>query len=243
MTAPSSSSATEFAALTCSAPEERAARMAELVLRHAPSGPIRLLDLGCGTGGLLFRLASALPEASCVGVDVSVANIAVAEAARRLCPERDRLAFEVVDYLKWNTPPMDLITTDSVLNLIGGDTDSLVAKIANDLRPGGNIIISMPYVCARNTVIACARHVLRASRSSWVDATILAVGRLLHPEVADDLLRERVHYMYLPPTRVMGHRLEAAFSAHGLFPVARYPVKSASIAQLRHSVTVWRKNA
>jgi len=32
MTAPSSSSATEFATLTCSAPEERAARMAELVL-------------------------------------------------------------------------------------------------------------------------------------------------------------------------------------------------------------------
>jgi len=243
MTAPSSSSAAEFAALTCSAPEERAARMAELVLRHAPAGPIRILDLGCGIGGLLFRLASALPEATCVGIDVSVANIAVAEATRRVSPERDRLAFELVDYLEWKTPPMVLIATDSVLNLIGGDTDSLVAKIANDLRPGGSIVISMPYACARNTFIAWARHVLRASRTSWVDAAILAVGRLLHPEVTDGLLRERVHYMYLPPTRVMGRRLEAAFSGHGLIPIARYPVKSASIAQLRHSVTVWRKNS
>src|SRR5262245_18616844 len=128
MTRATPSIPSEFAALTCSAPEERAARMAELVLRHAPAGPIRLLDLGCGTGRLLFRLSSALPSATCVGIDISLANIGVAEAARRLCPERDRLAFEVVDYLKWKTPPMDLIATDSVLNLIDGDTDSLVAK-------------------------------------------------------------------------------------------------------------------
>jgi SAM-dependent methyltransferase len=242
MTRTNPSISSEFAALTCSAPEERAARMSELVLRHAPDGPIRLLDLGCGTGGLLFRLASALPEASCVGVDVSVANIAVAEAARRLCPDRGRLAFEAVDYLKWNTPPMDLIATDSVLYLIGGDTDSLVAKIAHDLRPGATIVISMPCACARNTLLAGTRRLLRASRSSWADAIIFAVGRLLHPELTDDLLRERVEYMYLPPTRVMGRRLEAAFSAHGLFLIARYPVKSASLAQLRHSVTVWRKN-
>jgi trans-aconitate methyltransferase len=242
MTGTARSSATEFAALTCSAPDARAARMAELVLRHAPTGPIRLVDLGCGTGGLLFRLASAFPDATCVGIDVSTANITVAEAARRLRPDRDRLAVEVVDYLEWQTPPVDVITTDSVLNLIPGDTDSLAAKLAHDLKPGGIIVVSMPYACAYNTLVAAARHVLRAARSSLIDAAILAVGRALHPEMAEAMLRERVHYMYLPPTRVMGRRFEVAFSAHGLLPIARYPVRSPSLAELRHSVTVLRKN-
>ena len=35
---------------------------------------VRVLDVGCGTGSLLFRLADALPAASLVGIDVSPAN-------------------------------------------------------------------------------------------------------------------------------------------------------------------------
>ncbi len=208
MTAPSSSSATEFAALTCSAPEERAARMAELVLRHAPSGPIRLLDLGCGTGGLLFRLASALPSATCVGIDISLANIAVAEAAMRGRPDRDRLAVEAADYLEWKTPPVDVIAIDGVLHLIPAGIDALAAKLAHDVKPGGVIVNSMPYECVYNTLFKATRRMLRATRSSWTDAAILAVGRKLHPEMTVALLRERVHYMY-----------SAAHARHG--PAAR----------------------
>jgi trans-aconitate methyltransferase len=243
MTAASSSRATEFAALTCSAPEERAARMAELVLRHAPSGPMRLLDLGCGTGGLLFRLAAALPSATCVGIDISPANIAAAEVELRGRPDRDRLAVEAADYLEWKTPAVDVIAIDGVLHLIPAGIDALAAKLAHDLKPGGVIVNSMPYECVYNTLFKATRRVLRATRSSWTDAAILAVGRKLHPEMTVELLRERVHYMYLPPTYVMGRRLEAVFSAHGLVPIARYPVRSTSLAQLRHSVTVWRKDA
>jgi trans-aconitate methyltransferase len=242
MTRATPSIPSEFTALTCSAPEERAARMAELVLRHAPAGPIRLLDLGCGTGGLLFRLASALPSATCVGIDISLANIKVAEAALQGRPDRDRLAVEAADYLEWQTPPVDVIAIDGVLHLIPHEIDALAAKLAHDVKPGGVIVNSMPYECVYNMLFKTARQVLRATRSSWTDAAILAVGRKLHPEMTVPLLRERVHYMYLPPMHVMGPRLEAVFSAHGLFAIARYPVRSTSLAQLRHSVTVWKKN-
>jgi trans-aconitate methyltransferase len=238
---PAASTSGEFSALTCSAPDERAARMAEIVLQHAPRGPIRVLDLGCGTGGLLFRLAAELHEASCIGLDVSVPNIAAAEALRASRPERDRIVLQVADYRVWTMLPVDIITMDSVLNLIPGDTGSLVAKLARDLNPGGVVVNSMPYRSAYNSVLTMIRRGLRAVRSAASDAAIMQIAHVLHPEMNDDMLRERMHYMYLPPHRVMDHRLEAAFASHGLQPIATYPVKSASLAQLRHSVTVLRK--
>src|SRR4030088_1219172 len=69
----------EFADKTCTAPAERSERMGDIVLAHVPRDrAIRLLDLGCGTGSLLFRLAEALPAAALSGVDISPANIRAA---------------------------------------------------------------------------------------------------------------------------------------------------------------------
>jgi methylase of polypeptide subunit release factors len=64
--------ASDFDGQTCSAPEARTRRMAEIVLDHVDAAtPIRMLDLGCGTGMLAFRLADALPSARITGLDIS----------------------------------------------------------------------------------------------------------------------------------------------------------------------------
>jgi trans-aconitate methyltransferase len=235
--------AATFDGLTCSAPDARAARMAALVLEFAPKSdaPLRVLDLGCGTGGLLFRLADALPRATCVGIDISPANIAAAKAARKMRADAERLSFETVDYVNWPTEPFDLIAIDGVLHLIPCDTAALVDKLARDLKAGGVIVNAMPYACAYNTAFAVVRKMLRATRSAVTDAAILRVGRLLHGEMSDDLLRERVHYMYLPPERVMDAPLAAALAARGLQVVDTRPMASTSLAQLRHNVTILRK--
>jgi trans-aconitate methyltransferase len=234
----------DFDGLTCSAPDARADRMAALVLEYAPADrPIRVLDLGCGTGGLVFRLAAALPQATCLGIDISSANIAAAKAARLGRVDADRISFEVVDYLSWESEPFDVVTVDGVLHLIPEETSRLVAKLAQDLKPGGLLINAMPYACAYNAAFAVVRKVLRATRTAVVDAMILKTGRLLHPEMDDDRLRERVHYMYLPPQRVMGTRLQSDLAARGLRIVAARPIASTSLAQLRHSVTVLRRDS
>src|SRR5262249_35411450 len=163
----------------------------------------RVLDLGCGTGGLLFRLASVLPTATCVGIDISPANIAAADAAKQSRSDAARLSFQLVDYLGWETEPFDVIATDSVLQLIPCDTGALVEKLARDLKSGGVLVNAMPYACAYNSAFAAARKALRAIRTPMTDAVILSVGRMLHREMNDALLRERVHYMYLPPLRMM----------------------------------------
>ena len=71
----------EFTHKTCSAPAERSQRMCDLVLKHVPRDhAIRMLDVGCGTGSLVFLLARALPAATLVGVDVSADVVEEASA-------------------------------------------------------------------------------------------------------------------------------------------------------------------
>lgn len=216
--------------------------MRDIVVAEAPRGPIRVLDLGCGTGSLVRRLAEALPDATVLGIDISSANI---EAARRVTGRGDgRMRFEVADYLQVAADPFDLIVSDGVLHLVPGDTGALVAKIARDLRPGGVFVCDMPFACAYNTVFALVRRVLRSVRGPWLDRLVLAIARWLHGRDMDDAgLRERVGYMYIPPERVMDDRLVHAFASAGLQRRTEYDAKSTSPSQLKHRVTVFVREA
>jgi len=232
-----------FEGVTCTAPAERTDRMRDIIVAHVPGDrPLRLLDLGCGTGSLVFRLADALPHASLVGIDLSRANVDAARREQARHASSARLAFEVADYLHYAAPPFDAIVADGVLHLVPGETRALARKLAADLRPGGVLVCSMAHECAYNAAFAIVRRALRRVRTPWLDRAILQAGRVLHGrEMRDEELRERVGYMYLPPTRLMGRRLLREFEAAGLSLAAEYPMKSTSLSQLRHRVTVFTR--
>ena len=239
---------TEFENETCSAPVERSARMCEIVVSHVPRDrAIDLLDVGCGTGSLVFLLAGALPLAAIAGLDVSGPNIRAAEAqkAKLDAASAARIRFELADYLARPTAAVDAITSDGVLHLIPGDTRALFAKLAADIKPGGILVVCMPYDCAYNYAFAILRRVLRLVRSRALDALILAIGRLLHgSEMSDAGLRERIPYMYIAPQRLAGRSLrETIAPSVGLTFVTRYAMPSASLSQLRHEVLVFQKKA
>jgi trans-aconitate 2-methyltransferase len=236
------SSGAEFQSLTCDAPLPRTARMASIADEMLPASVQAVLDLGCGTGRLARLLARARPDASVIGLDVSPANIAAAVG------NPDQLAnlrFHCGDYLQFDAGPFDAIITDGVLHLIPGSTDVLFGKLAADLTAGGRLIVCMPYRGPYNVAFSLTRRTLRAIRTPALDRAIEAVGRLLHgAEMSIEQLRERVHYMYLPPTRMMSEDIERGVAhAHGLTVIGRYAMPSTSAAQLRHSVTVFEKSA
>ncbi len=222
--------------------------MRDIVLEHAPRDrAIAVVDLGCGTGSLVFLLADAMPAARVIGIDVSAANIRAAERSRAVLDpvKAGRIVFEQVDYLTRPAAPVDVLVSDGVLHLIPGDTRALVAKLTADVKAGGVLVVCMPYDCAYNYAFAMLRRVLRLVRSSALDALILRIGRLLHgSEMNDAGLRERIPYMYIPPQRLAGRGLrEVIAPAAGLRLIARHAMPSASLSQLKHEVLVFEKAA
>ena len=243
-----SSPVSEYVDKVCSAPAERSRRMCELVLKHVPRDrTIDVLDVGCGTGSLVFQLARALPAARLIGIDVSVPNIRAADEHRSALDTAtaSRVRFERADYLARPATRVDAVTSDGVLHLIPGDTRALFAKLAGDLRPGGVLVVCMPYDCAYNYAFAMLRRVLRLARSRALDALILQTGRVLHGrEMTDEGLRERVPYMYIPPQRLAGRSLRDTIAPSvGLRLITRYPMPSTSLSQLKHEVLVFERQA
>ncbi|MCU1385388.1 MAG: hypothetical protein JWL71_4085 [Acidobacteria bacterium] len=238
--------ALDFSGKTCSAPPARSARMAALALGHIPDHRhVRVLDIGCGTGSLVVRIAEARPLAQVSGIDISLANVRAAEHARASSGAAPRITFEQADYMAYRAVPFDAIVSDGVLHLIPGDTRALLNRIASDLQPGGVFVCGMPFDCRYNRLFALIRGGLRHVRSPLVDRAILFAARALHGREMDARsLRERIDYMYMPPTRMLDrHMRERLAPAAGLRVVAQYPMRSTSPSQLRHNVTVFERVA
>ena len=139
--------------------------------------------------------------------------------------------------------PFDVILADSTLHLITVSTELLFTRIAKDLRPDGILVFTMPYVCAYNSVLVALRRFLRFLRSPFTDRFILSMGKLLHRgRVSEDILRERVKYMYMLPQRYLSDAFIGQLAkSFGLDQVRQYPVAHDSPAQPKHRLIILRK--
>jgi len=218
----------------------------EILPRLDPQRRLRILDLGCGCGATTFLLAALAPQAEVVGLDISEASIASAQ--RELAARQgDRVSFVCGDYRKILFPPshFDLIVADGVLHLIPDAACGVISKIAGDLAPSGLFVFSVPRDGLFNRSLWLVRSMLRRSRSATTDRLIVAMAKLLHGDrVAEDYLRERVHYMYLTPTLWITDRLRAALrETHGLVPVFERPYPQASLGQFQLRLCAYTKPA
>lgn len=111
------------------------------VVRRRASG--RVLDYGCGSGNLLFRL-SKLGNFVCTGVDVS--SSAIRYASERVKHEGlNNLSFIKADnsWLKKNRTKYDVIICGEVIEHIRDDSD-FVKSLYNRLNPNGIVVSSVP---------------------------------------------------------------------------------------------------
>ena len=142
------------------------AALAWVAGKGAQELPLRVLDLGTGTGCILLTLLAELPRATGVGTDVSVAALALARTnARRLGVEA-RARFAAGDWLDAVTGRFDLVVanppylaTEEISQLapevgrhdplaaLDGGPDGLkayrriAARAAEVLQPGGAILL------------------------------------------------------------------------------------------------------
>jgi ubiquinone/menaquinone biosynthesis C-methylase UbiE len=116
---------------------------AELVLDLAGRLPpgARVLDVGCGTGYLLRRMAADQPALEAVGVDLSSRMVAMARAA---AADRRALRFERMDWEDPATPPglggFDLVTCLNTAHYFA-DPPGALRRMREVLRPGGRLLL------------------------------------------------------------------------------------------------------
>ncbi len=151
-----------------SAPGAARRCLQELLRLAPPTPPIsRVLDLGCAAGRTSFELAASLPDALVLGLDMNLSLLRLARraaAGEALYPRRrvglvyDRRRFPLdlpgagrVDFwacdatcLPFPTASVDLAVALNLLDCVA-DPPSLLAVLAQTLRPGGEALLATPY--------------------------------------------------------------------------------------------------
>ena len=117
----------------------------EPIFERHPIGSGAVLDLGCGTGEIIVRLAAKFPDASFVGVDLEEPHLV--RAAARCAPFGERVRFQHGDALAlpFADSAFDRVVCRHVLQAVP-DPAPVLAEIRRVLRPGGRVhLISEDY--------------------------------------------------------------------------------------------------
>ena len=229
---------------TFTASEEKCQQFANIFLRFIDQdAPLRILEIGCGTGCQLLHLAELLPNAVLTGIDISAKNIR--KASQQVSkPVGTRLSFIVGDYL---TLPLhekfDVILSDSTLHLIEVDINMLFTKIKQDLRISGFLICTIPSDCIFNRLLWMVRRIFLIFRGPLIDAFIFRLAKRIHKNLDDRFLKERICYMYLLPNFSDDKRFHCLLTDVFKFSqVIRQDLPHASIGQPMHRLLVYINN-
>ena len=150
---------------------------------HAPAEGTRLLELGCGPGFYVCRLAAEYPALRTTGVDLSVRLIQRAQdraAARHL----SNCSFEHADAhsLPYPSGSVDCIVV-SRLFLIVPDKEGIIREIFRVLRPEGRCFIAEPTSGFRTRLPLAVMWLLARLTTS-------PAGKYREPQQAEVMSRE-----------------------------------------------------
>lgn len=103
--------------------------------RYGLSGPLRILDLGCGTGEITRRLAQRYPQATLLGIDILDANLG---RARGMDDAGGRIRYAQGDAfaLRCGDAEFDLVACRHMSQAVP-DFPQVLAEITRVLKPGG----------------------------------------------------------------------------------------------------------
>ena len=98
----------------------------------------RVLDVGCGTGSLLYYLVSSYPKAQLSGIDLVPEMLAI---ARRRLPPSIELREGSVEHLPFEDEQFDIVVSCSMFHYIHNPI-AVLRQIHRVLRSGGQLVIT-----------------------------------------------------------------------------------------------------
>lgn len=115
-----------------------------MILKVLPldrEAPLRILEVGCGTGTNMRALAKLFPNAQIEGLDVSQDMISQAE--NNLKEFQDRVSLEAKPYEvdPNRTPVYDVILFSYALTMINPQWSELIVQAKQDLKAGGLVAV------------------------------------------------------------------------------------------------------
>lgn len=103
------------------------------------------VDLGCGTGWYLRKLAARFPELRGIGLDGLLENVQHADTLSKAGGFSSRLTFQTGDIHEYTVKePVDLIAMSRALHHVWDRKDSVFSTLRNALKPGGYAVIWEP---------------------------------------------------------------------------------------------------
>jgi SAM-dependent methyltransferase len=106
--------------------------------RHPPPQGARVLDVGCGTGEIVARLAARFPQASFVGVDLEESHLHRARDRCAAFGERVRFHRDDALALSFGREEFDLVVCRHMLQAVP-DARRAVQEMLRVTRPGGRL--------------------------------------------------------------------------------------------------------
>jgi SAM-dependent methyltransferase len=137
----------------------------------APAGlPVRILDIGCGTGLMLQWLERYSRGAPVVGLEYSAGGIA-------FCRSRGHTALVhgTATDLPFATASFDLVTTFEVLDEIPDDRPAF-REMARVLRPGGRALVRLPGLEWLRSGHDASMQTQRRTTPAMLSANLAAAG-------------------------------------------------------------------
>jgi phosphoethanolamine N-methyltransferase len=191
-----------------------------------------VLDIGCGTGGASFLMANALKAGRVVGIDVSPAVIAEAEARGRKCAPAGRPDFRLVEPgpLPFPNDEFDVVfSKDSLIHI--PDKLAISREILRVLRPGG-VFAASDWLRGEGPISPQLQYYLDVEALGFGMGTAVDYRRaLVAAGFLDVRLTDRNEWY-----RAIAHEEHAALSG----PLYARLVERVGEEFTRHEIEVWR---